>query len=375
MENNNTDHVWSLMAKKLSGEATAGELVALDMILRENPHANYSKEIMHDLWNSKPRFDKQYAENKYKELVLQIKNMGIDEGSFTQDGPLLYNDGAVVKTSNKKKWIVSALSFTVIAAVAIIFLFKNEGSVKNEPPEALVKNEVSTKNGSKSSLILPDGTKVLLNAGSKLNYDKTFGAVNREVKLTGEAFFEVTRNEKKPFIVHTASMDIKVLGTAFNVKCYPGEKNTEASLVHGSIEVTLKDREEKIFLKPNEKLIVSNEELQPEKINAAHNKDAAIQVKPMIALSHLTVLPADNTILETAWIENRLVFNDEAFGEVAAKMERWYGVTIIFNDNILKVKHFTGIFEKETVAEAFAALEISLHFNFKIKNETITITK
>ena len=91
-------------------------------------------------------------------------------------------------------------------------------------------------------------------------------------------------------------MDIKVLGTAFNVKCYPGEKTTETSLVRGSIEVTLKDREEKIMLKPNEKLIINNNDDVRVKDKAAvkAEKTTVQAEKPIISLSHLTLLPVDN---------------------------------------------------------------------------------
>ena len=239
------------------------------------------------------------------------------------------------------------------------------------------KNQISTKNGSKTNLVLPDGTKVWLNSGSQLTYDKTYGNKLREVSLTGEAYFDVVKNPERPFLIHTRKMDIKVVGTAFNVKCYPGEKTTETCLVRGSIEVTLKDREEKIMLKPNEKLIINNNDDVRVKDKAAvkAEKTTVQAEKPIISLSHLTLLPVDNTIIETAWVQNRLVFSGESFEDVALKMERWYNVKIEFADEKLKEEKLTGNFEKETMVEALNALQLVAPFSYTIKNDQVIIFK
>jgi ferric-dicitrate binding protein FerR (iron transport regulator) len=170
-------------------------------------------------------------------------------------------------------------------------------------------------------------------------------------------------------------MDIKVLGTAFNVKCYPGEKTTETSLVRGIIEVTLKDRQEKIMLKPNEKLVINNDDYKTvnSKLKPKNAKVIAVAEKPFISVSHLTFYPADSTVIETAWVQNRLIFSGETFEDVALKMERWYNVTIDIVDEKLKKEPLTGNFEKETVGEAFKALQLATPFSFNIKNDKITI--
>ena len=109
--------------------------------------------------------------------------------------------------------------------IAGVWIFKNSGGQAGEK-ELVAKhsNEVSTQPGSKSKIQLPDGSTVWLNAGSKLTYTKDFGKEIREVTLIGEAFFDVTKMKEKPFIIHTSSINIKVLGTAFNVKAYPEDK-------------------------------------------------------------------------------------------------------------------------------------------------------
>ncbi|MBL0356442.1 MAG: FecR family protein [Chitinophagaceae bacterium] len=371
------EHIWLLIARKLSGEASVEELHELEELLRRHPDAGYSKEILHDFWRTQPNYDSQYAENRYKELVQQMKNMGIDEGKFTQDDHYI-SDSEVVKRG-KRNWLLALCSIGILAVIAgcIFYLAANEGN-SAELAEVHAKNQVATKNGSKTSLVLPDGTKVWLNSGSQLDYDKTYGNKLREVSLTGEAYFDVVKNASKPFVIHTSKMDIKVLGTAFNVKCYPGEKTTETSLVRGSIEVTLKDRQEKIMLKPNEKLVINNDDRA---VSAGSSnlkqvsKTSSKTEKPIITLSHLTFLPIDSTVIETAWVQNRLIFSSETFEDIALKMERWYNVKIEFADEDLKDETLTGNFEKETVMEAFNALQIATRFSYVIKYDKITIYK
>lgn len=374
------EHIWLLIARKLSGEATVEELHELEELLRQNPGAGYSKEVLNDLWQSQPQQDRLYAENRYKELVQQIKNRGLDEGKFAE-GSHFINDGGeeLPAKSSKKKWLVAFSSAAVIiAATAGIYFFAATGNSAKYPANEQAKNQISTKNGSKTSLVLPDGTKVWLNAGSQLDYDKNYGNKLREVSLVGEAYFDVVKNPERPFLIHTRKMDIKVLGTAFNVKCYPGEKTTETSLVHGSIEVTLKDRQEKIMLKPYEKLIINNDDNtvaqgqgQPNKNQPAHLQSE----KPIISVSHLTYMPADSTVIETAWVQNRLVFSGETFEEVALKMERWYNVKIDFADESAKQYRLTGNFEKETSVEALNALKLVAPFVYTLKNNEVVIYK
>src|SRR4030095_9403678 len=150
-------------------------------------------------------------------------------------------------------------------AIGGIYFFSKEKTPEVVASEAM--SSVATKNGNRTKIVLPDGSQVWLNAGSNLDYNNlNFNKDVREVSLNGEAYFDVAKNAGKPFIIHTKKMDIKVLGTTFNVRSYSDEKITEAALIKGSIEVTLKDRkDQKIILKPNEKIIIPNEEPKNEK--------------------------------------------------------------------------------------------------------------
>lgn len=372
----NQERIWKLIARKFSGDASSEEMAELELLLLQNPNENYSMEILEDLWLSNPEFNRQYAENKYKELVLRMKQMGIDKGGFTYKEETIGSNG--LKNPNSKKWIFGVVAF-IITGLAVYLLLQNNTTTKAissvQQEEPLARHEVKTKYGSKTSMVLPDGSKVWLNAGSKMTYDKNYGIDLREINLTGEAYFDVVKNADKPFIIHAGKVNIRVLGTAFNVRCYPDEKNTETSLVRGSLEITMSDSKEKYILKPNEKLIVNNNLAMPAKDSDPVNKKSFDVPENEIELSSLSRLQQDNSIIETSWVNNRLVFKSETFEEVALKMERWYAVSIAIKEGKLKTKRFTGVFENETVSEALDAIQLTTPFSYRITREQIIITK
>lgn len=378
-----TDRIWELMARKLAEEASAAELQELDKLLRVNPELHLSIQTIADLWQQQNpeqsnTSDREAAYQKHVERMQQLGiSMGQQEEHSAGDNPILLEGARATSWRRYLGWAAAA-TILVTAGWLVFTLFnKKEASVPGLAiQEEIPVSEISTRNGSRTSIHLPDGSQVWLNAGSKLSYNKKYGTGLREVTLTGEAYFDVVKKPDMPFIIHTTRMDIKVLGTQFNVKSYPGEKTTEAALVRGSIEVSIKDRPtEKIILKPNEKIIVSGDSLGLRK-NVTEQEKALPQPAPIIAIQNLTYQEKDSAIIETSWVYNKLVFKDESFKEVALKMERWYGVAIRFADQEVQQLHFTGTFESETIQQALRALKISSSFNYDIKgNNNIIISK
>ena len=373
-----TERMYTLLSRKLAGEATALELAELTELLQTSTAHLASAAVIEEYWNTAAEKDRDFLEATYHLHVTRMKAQGIDlSGNFSDE--VKAGSNPFYKRKNVKKLLIGC-TFIVITVLSFIFLRENKNKSIAYRVKNSIKNpqsEVSTKSGSRTKIQLPDGTIVWLNGGSKLVYDNDhFGGSIREVSLTGEGYFDVVKNPAKPFIIHTSKMDIKVLGTIFNVRCYPGEKNMETSLIKGSIEVTLKNRKDKIMLRPSEKLIIINEEITAPANSTAANKPADKKnQQDIITLRHLTVLPQDSTIVETAWVENRLVFSSETFEEVALKMEKWYGVEINFAADYLRKEPLTGIFKKETIGEALRALQLTTRFNFKINNNSITISK
>jgi len=369
------DRIWTLMSRKLSGEATTAELSELDELQKMHPELDLPAQMVKEFWNLPTETD----EEEFLEATFHLHSKMLNKkgyylnNSVSETGSLSLENQQ--NTPRKRRLLfLAATSFLLL--VCVVFYFNKQGITTTS--NKIAKSEVSTKKGSRTKVQLPDGTTVWLNSSSKLTYDnQNFGKVIREVSLSGEAYFDVVKNKTKPFIIHTAKMDIKVLGTVFNVKCYPGEKTTETSLIHGSVEVSVKNRQEKIMMKPNEKLILQNEASIAAVKTAATNikKNALNNNNPIFELSHLTLYPTNNEIVETGWVENKLVFTNESLEDVALKMQRWYGVPIIIKYDRLKKELLTGIFEKETIEKALKALQYTTRFNYQTKNDTITISK
>ncbi|MCX6317829.1 MAG: FecR family protein [Bacteroidetes bacterium] len=356
---------WILFSKKLSGEASAEDLEELQLLVQQHPEWQYSIQNLEDLWKHNPPVtDQMQEEDAYLLHLHRMNELNIPFG----DNPA--NDRLIdMETPSRRKWYWAAAAVLAISAGLLLFNRISRGSGTDKDAVAGNINEVSTRPGSKSMVKLPDGSTVWLNAGSKISYTKDFGKDIREVYLTGEGFFDVTKNKEKPFIIHTSSINIKVLGTSFNVRAYPEDKQTETSLIHGSIEVTIKNRpNDKIILSPSEKLIVENNQaLQTENVKPSTVKavPATAAVAPMVSINKLKYNVADSTVAETQWINNKLVFRDESFADLAVRMERWYDVNIEINDPVLRQARLNGIFEKETIQQALEALRLSLPLSFK----------
>jgi len=377
------DRTWFLISKKLAGEASADELTELEGLLRSDPDMHYALQNITDLWNLSTPVNND-AEGAFNRHVSRLKSTTTDWDLPDEDTPLQPNHTYTVtqKYSRNKLMIVSiAAAVLMVASICWYNAVTKRAAAARPFPVAQTseKNEVSTPNGSKTKINLPDGSKVWLNAGSKLTYNKDFGGNMREVELSGEAFFEVMSvtipqtKQRVPFIIHTQYIDVRVLGTAFNVKAYPRDKQTETSLVHGKVEVLVHNRPEKKFtLQPNEKLVVRNEKVDEP---TADQGDNATSKQPFVSFSNLTYAPKDSTVVETAWVQNKLVFNDESFLEIAEKMERWYNVEIVFKDVKKQTEHFSGSFTNETVQQALYGLSVTTPFHYTIQGNKITIGK
>ena len=361
----NQDHFWNLMAKNLSGEASEKEKAELATLMQSYPELSLAAQQVTEIWSlkEKEKITNTEAEQAYQQHLLHIEK---EQEPFESRVP---NEAANVpfdKVHFKRKWnpafVLIALS--LVAATCLVLWQRRPLLIARE--KAAPNTEVYSRPGTRTKLVLPDGSAVWLNAGSKLSYPQKFGGNERGVTLSGEAFFDVVK-AGKPFIIHTAGVQIKVLGTAFNVRSYPAEKMVETSLVRGRVEIT-QDRnpDKKYVLQPAEKLTLNTA--------PADEKNSHPKTPNALAVFATLHYLNDTTIAETSWVENKLVFDDESFADVARKMERWYGVSFLFTAERLERERFTGVFEKETVWQALTAMQLTTPFHYAIKNNQITIT-
>jgi transmembrane sensor len=213
------DHIWNLIAKKLAGEASVGELKELETILRRDADLHYSLEALHDMWKKKSQQKPEQSEIAFQKHMDRMYSRGIDMGSMESNLSMDEFPDIPHRYMNWKTLAFTIAGFFLIVLEYYFYSYQNPIPAVQKPVW-----EVVTRNGSKTNLLLPDGTTVWLNAGSSLTYDSLYGNKLREVTLSGEAYFDVVKNPNKPFIIHTGKIYIKVLGTIFDVKSYPGEK-------------------------------------------------------------------------------------------------------------------------------------------------------
>ena len=363
----NKDRLCELISRKLSREATPAELEELAAFLQKSPGDQYFTEMLASYWNSTGNESPAYDINS-DEHFDNILRMADDSANSPLNNIVPFNPQT--KGHRNKFWFrrVAVIAILVITAGFVSWLVQRKNDRKSQVISANQKETV-VKKGIRSKIILPDGTVVLLNSGTRVKYPESFKGTMREVYLDGEAYFDVVKDNKRPFVVHTSGMDIKVIGTAFNVKAYASDRQTETSLIRGSIEVTIKNRlNERIILSPSEKLVVMNE-----KVERSAGEGDEKDVIPELVIQRLVYNVQDSTVEETQWMGDKLVFNNESFSDVAVMMERWYDVEIEIGDTQLRQKRLTGSFDKENIEQALEALSITNPFTFERKGDKIII--
>lgn len=344
---------YKLLLKKISGALTEEEKLLLADLLKAYPEFSEAYETVQWLWNEADMTSLQRTPERSKRLLERNLRQLEQEGLLPEHMDPVVSSPA--RKSTKRRYLLGAGVLSL--AIACIVLLFGQRSEVTETVEKRFPNMVITRPGSRTKLILPDGTTVWLNASSKLTYGDDFLQKERRVQLDGEAFFDVVKNEGKPFIINTAVMDVRVLGTSLNVKSYPEEKKAEAVLIRGKIEIQVKRRpQERYLLSSYEKLsITSGPDIHPQK---------------ELSISSLTPAGKDSSIAETAWIDNELVFNGEPLSELAVRMERWFGLRITVTGTRLQTFRMTGAFKDDSPEEALKAISMITGCKYRIKDHT-----
>lgn len=251
--------------------------------------------------------------------------------------------GRRLEQDNQQKKRVFRLRNTLRYAAAIAAVLMMAAGfayyLSQEEKEELVI--ASAAYGQVREMILPDGTKVWLNQSSQLKYPRTFEGRERHVYLEGEAYFEVARNHERPFTVNSSAMDVRVLGTSFNIKCRPGNSIAETTLVEGEVEVKEKLDKGKITLSPGQKAVLNR-------------VTGRMQVKQVDAK------------MEIVWHNDLIPFDKSSIFQIAAVLERFYGVKIILSPDVDSTKTYSGVLKKkDSIESVLNSLRNSIPFNYK----------
>lgn len=259
------------------------------------------------------------------------------------------------------------------AAAAVLLLAMAGGLYVYMQPDQ--RRVFAAKDGERKSVRLPDGSQVIINSGSTLTLADDFDETGREVTLEGEVYFDIRSNEQKPFVIHTKASEVKVLGTAFNVRAYPSEETEVASLVRGAIQVRIKTGSglsDRYLLKPMQKMIIHKTEQPEEKGKTATTEKKKHQLPSRIDSMIINKIIDD--VAETAWTKNKLVFDNETLEEAALRMQKWYGIEIRFENPELKSIRYTGSYEGETLEKVLEAIQYSIPMlKYKTENNGLYI--
>jgi ferric-dicitrate binding protein FerR (iron transport regulator) len=256
----------------------------------------------------------------------------------------------VVPIRRSRSWAWAAAAVLVLCGAGALVNLYHKGS--SEPTASLM--EKHNAKGTKSIIQLPDGSRIWLNADSRLRYPEEFKGGAREVFLNGEAFFDVARSKDHPFIIHLATGTIRVLGTSFNVRAYDNENVVETSVATGRIAFIPKYRgthknQDTVYLAPDHKasFTFTRDELSTS---------------------------ATSSVEDKAWTEGKLIFRGLTMEQIGVELERNFGKKVVFVDNGPKEFVFTGSFENNSLDEIMYYLTRTKNFSYKITNTELLIS-
>lgn len=364
----------------LSNDSNKGNIVRARKIIQifKVSDRKLRDEIKFNLWKKVNNFDKSFSKKqkvahlnvriRYAASILIILAIGTaiywrysssdSQYSFAKIETVEKNNPILVLANKEKVELASGKEPNVVVLKNQDALLVNNDSLVQNIPRSLneqdVFNEISVPFGKKVTLQLSDGTKVQLNAGSRFAFPQSFKGKNREVHLVGEGFFEVAKNKEHPFIVSTQSVDVKVLGTKFNLSAYSSDNICETVLLEGKVEIQGKGKvfNDRINLTPNQKAIYSEETKQ------------------------LTKSDVPDASLYVTWIKGWYDFSSEKLDRVFGKLERFYNVKFVYDkslgENALPI---TGKLDLgDSISEVMDVLSGVAKIDYKISGKTVIIT-
>ncbi len=365
IEENNNNIPDDILIKYLCGSANDRERsIARKWINKNNENKRYFDELKDYYQLSKviqqpSGYDKEAGWNRIKAGYYKTKLQN------EQIGKNIYQKKIILRA------VISSAAI-IILTLGIFLLFQNK-LIKNEQ-QAQKYIEISVPFGAKSYIILSDSTKVWLNAGSILRYPENFSSGKREVYLEGEGYFDVTRNEKKLFVVNTSMLRVLVFGTQFNVKSYPDENLIQTTLVKGSLAIeslTSNSKSKPIYLKPNQiaTFYKSSSKIEKSKVNPS-KMDNKIEPK---RIERIVITPKVNPAPIISWKDKEWVIDHEGLGDLAVKLERRYNVDIIFKDKSLIAYKFTGTITVETFEQVLKIIQLSAPIIYSIEGNNVIL--
>ena len=322
-----------LAIKFLTGEITDSDMDVLKLWLEADPVNRRIFDEENELWQEsgiKTNLSAFKTEKAWTDLSIRL---GIGKNKVKQ---------VVILKKNNFRILIAAASIVCLLGITGLTLWLNErGSEKQIVAASTI---VRTDEGEKVHIFLADSTQVVLNSGSTLEYTTDYNVHERNVKLNGEAYFNVCTNPEKPFVVQLGKLGVSARGTRFNVSSYGNDDRIETTLEKGNIQVFISGQKT-IDVKSGQQVVYFT------KTNKAIVREVATETY-------------------TSWKENKLRFNDTPFEEVLRKIGRKYNVTFeIRNRELLELK-YTATFIDESIEDVMEMLKTVSPIKYKIYNRT-----
>lgn len=326
--------------------------------------------------------------DEMSELWITIRTASANPGFDTREGFSKFSE-KIKATDNQKdiKLKIFRLKTVLRYAAVILFTFSASGALfwfigrNSAAPEVQSINKLVVPLGSKAWFSLSDGTVVTLNAGSTLNVSNDYGINNRIVRLDGEGYFNIAKDKNKPFVVQTPFLNIRALGTEFNIKAYSADRTIETTLVSGSLQIEpVKEinQGQITVLKPNQKLTFFKADSSF--ISGPGTKEKEV-IRPE-SVKKIRTVPAARLVTEdvnvdpvTSWKENRWIFEQQSLSQIAVDLERKFDVQIIFDSERLKSYRFTGTILAEPIEQVLLALSMTAPVTYKIRGRVVTLSE
>ena len=321
----NAENIDELIALKLVGSIDAeSEKILADWVNESAENARHFEE-MQKIWGA-GNLDDQFNPDVNAAWENVEEELGLDE------------KGRVIPMRKSSNTIYYRIAAAIVVLLGVTWIYTNQLSTPDMVRVASLSDQ--------TEVTLPDNSKVYLNANTSIEYPEYFKGKTREIKLEGEAFFEITKDKAHPFIIHTANAYTKVLGTSFNILARKGLKNIVVSVKTGKVEVGI-DNRENVKLEPGYTAKVNLETNSLEKI----------------------ITPSENYL---SWKTKEMIFEDVEISELISVLSSYYDVEISANEEILKC-HFTGKFNQPKITDVLNVLELSNGFTYEMKGNKVTI--
>ncbi|MBC7849525.1 MAG: FecR domain-containing protein [Chitinophagaceae bacterium] len=342
------NHFLLLVSKKLSGEATLSELQELEILITTDPSLQQEYLLLHKFWEEHDHSNEGFVEDSLQKVLTQLDLK-------TEIAPVSFEPKEDRHGRTRKLAMRMSLAAATITALWLGASWWSASKSENTNRDLTNIEEKRNTKGVRSIIELSDGSKVWLNADSKIEYPRLFEGDTREIHLNGEAFFDVVKNPKKPFIIHLTNGTVNVLGTSFNVRAYSNEKIVETSVATGKVAFIPKYRNKNrkadtVFITPNNK------------------------VSYTLTEENIKLLPTE-VVDDKAWTEGRLIFKARSLEDIAIELERNFGKKAVFLDDEARSYILTGSFQNNTLEEIlyYLSLSKSRKIYYKITNNEFLI--